>query len=93
MKGCLAIILLNMWSASFQIHLERLNAPTIYIQKDTSTPIDYDNYDEYNYYYVINNNINILYSDKELSYLLNKEEDPFTRLPIVSCYVVKIKFI
>lgn len=82
-----------MWKESFQKRLDLLDAPIFYISKDSTTPIDYDEYDEYSYYYVLNNNINMLYSDKELAYVIQTKQDPFTRLPITSYYVVKIKFL
>lgn len=82
-----------MWKPSFKKRLELLDAPILYIQKDICTPLDCEEYDEYSYYYVLNNNINMIYSDQELSYIIEKKEDPFTRLPITSYYLVKIKFI
>ena len=82
-----------MWKAPFQKRLELLDAPVLYIQNNLCTPLNYDEYDEYSYYYVLNNNINMIYSDNELSYIIEKKEDPFTRLPITSYYVVQIKLI
>lgn len=85
-----------MWKSSFKTRLEFLDAPILFIHKDTLTPLDFDEYNEYSYYYILNNNVNILYSDKELAYVLGKDGhsgmDPFTRMPITSCYVIKIKF-
>ena len=81
-----------MWKSSFEKRLELLDAHILYVSRDTTTPLDYDEYNEYSYYYILNNNINMIYSDKELSYIIDNKEDPFTRLPITSYYVVQIRF-
>ena len=81
-----------MWKASFQKRLELLDAPVLYIQNNLCTPLDYEEYNIYSYYYILNNNINMIYSDKELVYIIKENKDPFTCLPITSYLIVKIRF-
>lgn len=81
-----------MWKPSFINRLKMLDSPVITIFKDDRTPIEYEEYNTYSYYYILNNNINMLYSDKELAYIIKENKDPFTRLPITSYLIVKIRF-
>ena len=50
-------------------------------------------YNENDYYYVINDNYNHIYSQDELYEIIKKEPiDPFTRNPIIKYVYVKIRF-
>ena len=82
-----------MWWENFKLQYKKLCAKTIYLDKWESTPILFDDYNEDDYYYVINDNYNYIYSMDELYSLIKKEViDPFTRLPMVKYTYVKIKF-
>ncbi len=64
----------------------------IRISKGSHTPILYDDYDTTQYYYMINNNIELIYSIDEMYELMKLEKpiDPFTRIPIVDWCFVKV---
>lgn len=81
-----------MWKPCFINRLKMLESPVITIFKDDHTPIDYEEYNIYSYYYILNNNINMIYSYKELLHIIQENKDPFTRLPITSYLMVKIRF-
>jgi hypothetical protein len=80
---------------NLKLNYKKLCAKTIKIEKSELTPILFETYNENDYYYVINNNYNHIYSmDEVYSLVINsKKEDPFTRIPIVIYEFVKIKFI
>ena len=68
----------------------QLISKRVYLPKGAHTPILFDDYDTHTYYYMINNNRNMIYSLDEIYELMKKEKsiDPFTRLPISEwCYV------
>ena len=82
-----------MWFHNIKRLFKKLCAKRIYIDKSESTPILFEDYNENNYYYVINDNYNHIYSIDELYEIVKKEPiDPFTRKPIVKYEYVKIKF-
>ena len=60
------------------------------ITRDSHTPILFEDYNTHDYYYMINNNKNMIYSLDEMYEISKKDKpiDPFTRLPIREwCYV------
>lgn len=62
--------------------------------KDDSTPILFDDYNTRDLYYMINDNINNIYTVNELhTIILKKPEDPFTRMKIVKYKFVKVKIV
>lgn len=76
-----------------KLSYKKLCAKTIYLDKSESSPIIFDDYNENDYYYVINDNYNHIYSQDELYEILKKDTiDPFTRLPMVKYSFVKIRF-
>jgi hypothetical protein len=76
-----------------KLSYKKLCAKTIYLDKSESSPIIFDDYNENDYYYVINDNYNYIYSQDELYEILKKDTiDPFTRLPMVKYSFVKIRF-
>ena len=83
-----------MLSQRFKLFLNMLFAPRMKIDRSEHTPIYFDEYDHSSCYYLINNNKNQIYSVDEIYELLQKNDkiDPFTRLPIVACTLVKISF-
>jgi hypothetical protein len=76
----------------FKLYLKKLFARRILITKETNTPILFDDYNTNEYYYILNNNINMIYSLCELYQLLEKKKmiDPFTQLPILSYELVRV---
>ena len=76
--------------AKLRILYYQMFSKHIRISKETNTPILYEEYDTHNYYYMINNNKNMIYSLDEMYEIMKKDKpiDPFTRLPIKEwCYV------
>jgi hypothetical protein len=70
----------------------QLLSKRIRIPKDTTTPILFEDYHTGQYYYMINNNKNQIYSLDEMYEIMKKDIpiDPFTRLPITEWCFVKI---
>jgi hypothetical protein len=59
---------------------------------EDTTPILYDSYNSSDYYIIVNNNRNNIYTISELHTLISKKvEDPFTRMKITKYSFVKIK--
>ena len=82
-----------MWFDKLKLSYKKLCAKIISINKSESTPILFDDYNEDDYYYVINDNYNHIYTQDELYEILKKDTiDPFTRLPMVKYSFVKIRF-
>jgi len=85
-----------MWLKSLKLSYKKLSAKTINLNKSENTPILFNTYNEDDYYYVINNNYNYIYSLDELCIILKnngEKRDPFTRLPIVKYEFVRIKLV
>jgi len=69
-----------------------LFAPKMKLDRSEHTPIMFDDYNEHSYYYVINNNKNQIYSVDEIHEILIKDKtDPFTRLPIQTYKLVRVR--
>jgi len=84
---------MNAWLRTLRQSYKKLYAKIIYLDKSELTPISFEDYNEDDYYYVINNNYNYIYSMDELYDLLKQDTiDPFTRLPMVKYTYVKIRF-
>lgn len=69
-------------------------AENIKIKKDDHTPILFESYDTQEYYYIINNNMNNIYSLDEIYELLKSEKpiDPFTRMPVKNWSFVRVSY-
>lgn len=84
---------MNAWFRNLKLSYKKLCAKIIYLDKSEVSPILFDDYNEDDYYYVINDNYNQIYTMDELYDLLKREPiDPFTRLPMVKYTYVKIRF-
>ena len=59
-----------MWFDKIKLSYKKLCAKTIYLDKSESSPIIFDDYNENDYYYVINDNYNHIYSQDELYEIL-----------------------
>ena len=82
-----------MWFKNLKLRYKKFCAKTIYLDKSESSPILFEDYNENDYYYVINDNYNHIYSQDELYEIIKKEPiDPFTRNPIIKYVYVKIRF-
>ena len=80
-----------MFSSSFKIRLKKLFAQTIKKTLDDFTPILMEDYENNKYYYVVNNNMNYIYSLDELYEIIKKDmKDPFTTLPITDYKFVRV---
>jgi hypothetical protein len=64
----------------------------INISSNSHTPILFEDYNTDDYYYMINNNKNMIYSLDEMYEIMKQESpiDPFTRLPINDWCFVKV---
>ena len=81
-----------MWYKRLRIHIKKLFAIRLRVSKEDHTPIEFDSYNTNEYYYIVNNNRNNIYTTDELYQLLGKGIDPFTRLPLKSYKFVKVRF-
>jgi len=80
-----------MWLNKVQIAYQQLCAKHLKVSKEEHTPILYENYNTNDYYYILNNNKNLIYSVDELYEILKKGWiEPFTRVPITSYRFVKV---
>jgi len=77
---------------SWKILYHQLCAKHVKLEKDAHTPVLFEEYNTNDYYYMINNNSNLIYSLDEMYELLKKPKpvDPFTTLPIKSWKYVKV---
>lgn len=82
-----------MWRTDFEIRLKKLFAKILYKTSDDHTPITFDEYNDNEYYYIVNNNYNNIYSLEEMhGFITTKDKlDPCTRLAISSYEFVKVK--
>jgi len=80
-----------MWLDKVQIAYRQLCAKHLVVSKDDHTPILFEEYNTDDYYYILNNNKNLIYSVDELYEIIKKGWiEPFTRVPIVSYRFVKV---
>ena len=78
-----------MWHTKVKIYFKKLIAKNVIKSKEDHTPILFEPYVN-DYYYIVNNNNNNVYSTDELYELLEKEIDPFTRLPLKKYKFVRV---
>jgi len=80
-----------MTCESIKLYYEKLNALILKVSEEDHTPILFDSYNTNDYYYILNNNKNYIYSTSEVyKFLALGKKDPFTRLPITSYKFVKV---
>lgn len=63
------------------------------VSREDTTPILYDNYNQSEYYIILNKNKANIYSQEEIDKILDKKIDPMTRQKIKYYQIVKVKLV
>ena len=79
------------WLDHLKLSYRKFCAEIIKLDKSEHTPILFEDYNNEDYYYVLNLNYNYIYSLEEMYMIIKDTRDPFTRLPIVNLKIVRIK--